>query len=115
MQPSEGYWDQLGQNGLAFDQVVMPPLVGWTLCNLRECGNSVCTARCLFPALPLPGAEEQGTLAGFLGVDCFLLMAEQCVPHDLTSGAQESEAEHYATVWTLLGSGAVWTSWSPRR
>lgn len=114
MQPSEGYWDQLWQNGLPFDQVVMPRLVGWTLCNLRECGNSLCTAGHLFPALLLPGAEEQGTLAGFLSIACFLLMAEQCVPRDLTSGVQESEAEPYAVVWTLLGSGAAWTILVPK-
>lgn len=111
MQPSEGYWDQLWQNGLLFDQVVMPPLVGWALCNLRECGDSFCAARHLFPALLLPGAEEQGTLAGFLSITCFLLMAE---PHDLTSGVQESEAGHYAVVWTLLGPGAVWTILVPK-
>lgn len=68
----------------------------------------------LFPVLPLPGAEEQDTLAGFLSSTCFLLMAEQSVPHTLTSGGQESEAEHYATVWTLMGSGGCVDHPGPR-
>lgn len=115
MQPSEGYWDQLWQNGLLFDQVMVPPLVGWTLCSLRECENSVCPAWCFYSQrYHYQEQRSRAPLQDFSALFVFCFMVEQCVPHALTSGGQESEAEHCATVWTLSGSGAVQTVLVPK-
>lgn len=115
MQPSEAYWDQLWQNGFSLIKQGCPPFVGWTLCNLRECGNCVCIARHLCSQRYHCQEQRGGApLQGFSASLVFCSWQRTVCLMPSLPGGQESEAEHYARVWTLLGSGAVWTILVPK-